>query len=985
MNKLALLLSLTLSLLALPSYADEFCNFPYSEPITGEVAVVGQAVDSDRDRFKVLNAFKGRVVEVGGGTASLSASLSTSYEEVYNRTYQKKGGSIKIGWFSFGKSREFTNEVTKKKYAATFVLSFDATVPNSKWEIDTSGGSPLTEYARNLLGNPCQFKQIFGDSFVFQTQRGASVYVAISISFSSETHLQEFKKGMNTSLEGSFKGLTTSFCTPCGATKSFTIPAFDFKLSFEKASANVNRTVLEDGKIDIVAMQVGGDASRLGQIFGTNGDVAIASCGINMLDSCAKAFNNVLAYLAQEEFATGVKNYPVVLNYLSRPYWEVDPSIRLVKEVTIAIENTRSQVAIELSNREQDLGTIKSLLIVSLTNAHRQELIRLQFNLEQDIQKLLTAGFTCFSDLAGCESLSTQVLGGLTAYNKSVLQLYLEDGLVAYYPFNTNALDESGNGNHGTVHGATLIQDRLGNRNSAYQFNDNYIEIPHNNSFNVTRSGFSLALWFRPESIQKTSIYTLVDKTHGITGINSWVIHCINDRRYGATPLFGFAVGDGANWSTSYDTSCINDNQWHFIVSVSDGSVIKFYVDGSLKQTTTLLGTPLSNQNSIFIGKSGYSNRTFAGSIDDIRIYNRSLGDSEIQQLYTGKSANQPPIAQFSATPMQGNAPLTVSLDGSTSSDSDGSIQNYQWKSSDGQTATGRNSYLVFGKVGTYTITLTVTDNEGATSTAQQTVTAQNTTTQPATTNRLGGISTRSYVGTDPANYMIAGLLINATAKKVVARASSVDGILNPKLSIKTYPAGTVIYSNNDWITGASATELQQRKWSPVNPTDAALIVTLSPGLYTVEVSPESVAGVGIVEVYELDNIGKLGGISTRSYVDSNPANYMIAGVLVQGSTKRLIVRGVSVDGIFDPKLDIKTYPDATLVRTNSDWATGESATELQQLKWNPPGAKDAALSVTLNPGLYTIEISPQNGVAGVGLVEVYEHPASPGNGEVAR
>ena len=57
----------------------------------------------------------------------------------------------------------------------------------------------------------------------------------------------------------------------------------------------------------------------------------------------------------------------------------------------------------------------------------------------------------------------------------------LSDGLVAYYPFNGNADDESGNGNHGTVNGATLTIDRFGNENSAYSFDgiDDYIDIPY--------------------------------------------------------------------------------------------------------------------------------------------------------------------------------------------------------------------------------------------------------------------------------------------------------------------------------------------------------------------------------------------------------------------------------------------------------------------------------------------------------------------------
>jgi hypothetical protein len=53
------------------------------------------------------------------------------------------------------------------------------------------------------------------------------------------------------------------------------------------------------------------------------------------------------------------------------------------------------------------------------------------------------------------------------------------DGLVGWWPFNGNANDESGNGNHGTVNGATLTEDRFGNLNSAYSFDgiSNYISV----------------------------------------------------------------------------------------------------------------------------------------------------------------------------------------------------------------------------------------------------------------------------------------------------------------------------------------------------------------------------------------------------------------------------------------------------------------------------------------------------------------------------
>lgn len=54
------------------------------------------------------------------------------------------------------------------------------------------------------------------------------------------------------------------------------------------------------------------------------------------------------------------------------------------------------------------------------------------------------------------------------------------NGLVAYYSFNGNANDESGNGNHGIVHGATSTSDKFSNPNSAYWFDgiDDYIQLP---------------------------------------------------------------------------------------------------------------------------------------------------------------------------------------------------------------------------------------------------------------------------------------------------------------------------------------------------------------------------------------------------------------------------------------------------------------------------------------------------------------------------
>ncbi|MDM8562794.1 choice-of-anchor D domain-containing protein [Candidatus Marithioploca araucensis] len=245
--------------------------------------------------------------------------------------------------------------------------------------------------------------------------------------------------------------------------------------------------------------------------------------------------------------------------------------------------------------------------------------------------------------------------------------------------------------------------------------------------------------------------------------------------------------------------------------------------------------------------------------------------------------------------------------------------------------------------------------------------------------NRLGGISTRSFVQTESANYMIAGVFINGGSKRVVVRASSVDGVLNPRLEVQSYPDGNLLYSNDNWSTDPSAAELQQTGWAPNGTSDAAMIITLSPGLYTMQVSPVDKPGVGLIEVYELNSTEspKLGGISTRSFVQTNSMNYMIAGLFISGSAKRVVVRASSVDGVLDPRLEVQSYPDGNLLYSNDNWDTDPSAAELQQTGWAPARSLDAAMIITLSSGLYTMQVSPKSS-PGIGLIEVYELPEEP-------
>ena len=91
----------------------------------------------------------------------------------------------------------------------------------------------------------------------------------------------------------------------------------------------------------------------------------------------------------------------------------------------------------------------------------------------------------------------------------------------------------------------------------------------------------------------------------------------------------------------------------------------------------------------------------------------------------TGADGNLPPTASFTASPSEGEAPLTVTFDASGSSDPDGAIVSYAWDFGNGETATGLTANHTFDSAGTFTVTLSVTDDGGATATDTTTIEVQ--------------------------------------------------------------------------------------------------------------------------------------------------------------------------------------------------------------------------------------------------------------------
>jgi hypothetical protein len=317
----------------------------------------------------------------------------------------------------------------------------------------------------------------------------------------------------------------------------------------------------------------------------------------------------------------------------------------------------------------------------------------------------------------------------------------------------------------------------------------------------------------------------------------------------------------------------------------------------------------------------------------------------------------------------------------------------YQWFR--GTTSVGTGSTLTLNGVsaaiaGDYAVV--VTNNLGSTrsNAVQLTVDGM---------ARLANISTRA--GTGPGeNTLIAGFVVTgATTKTVLVRgigpglsAFGLTGLL-PNSKIILYDSvGNTVATNDDYdgaatpnglVTGVGAFPLTNR-------SDAALVSTLAPGTYTVQVTDTANrSGVALVEVYEADNnTNRIVNLSSRAFVGAG-AGIAIGGISVQGEKPRqFLVRGIGpalgafgVSGaLADPVLTLTTALGAT-VASNDDWGSAGNAADITASAGKvgaftlASGSKDSAILITLTPGNYTALIAGANDTTGVALVEVYEIP----------
>lgn len=214
------------------------------------------------------------------------------------------------------------------------------------------------------------------------------------------------------------------------------------------------------------------------------------------------------------------------------------------------------------------------------------------------------------------------------------------DGLVAYYPLNGNANDASGNGNNGTVVGATFNAGE--GKDGAYVFDGNdYINIDVTIDDLATTTQGTLSAWVKPVGATPSSYNGIIGFGDANAPEYVWIaIEQTTGVVYGNS-----RVASVGKWMIKTNSNPFSDNVWAYVVLVHNGTEPKIYINGVAVAQTFSLSTDktvwFSGSPELDTGRIGDLNRNnfgedlfFNGSIDEVAIYSRALSEAEILQIY---------------------------------------------------------------------------------------------------------------------------------------------------------------------------------------------------------------------------------------------------------------------------------------------------------------------------------------------------------------
>jgi hypothetical protein len=236
------------------------------------------------------------------------------------------------------------------------------------------------------------------------------------------------------------------------------------------------------------------------------------------------------------------------------------------------------------------------------------------------------------NNVPGFMKVALLVLALIFMPESSALAAENDPNLVGCWQLDGDANDSAG-GNHGTLIGnPTWVNDPNRGWCLSFDGNGDYVDVGDDSSLTFTQA-ITIACWIK---VRKFDRYWNAIVTKG----DDWVLARTRDDNRVAFLCLGLA---GGGWPEVYSDD-VNDESWHHVAGVYDGSKLYMYQDGINVNSKSLHGSINKKWGRVLIGENGQArNRFWNGLIDDVRIYNRALTAEEIYAMANPEPPAPPP------------------------------------------------------------------------------------------------------------------------------------------------------------------------------------------------------------------------------------------------------------------------------------------------------------------------------------------------------
>ena len=214
--------------------------------------------------------------------------------------------------------------------------------------------------------------------------------------------------------------------------------------------------------------------------------------------------------------------------------------------------------------------------------------------------------------------------------SRSVDLSAIPDGGVSRWEFEQDVTDSWGANDGSPTAISYSTNSAVGSHAASFDGSSSLISVPHGSSIQFS-SAFSVSLWINAASFPSsggTQMIVKKDPDGNDYQANYKMLYNGADDEF--RWVIGNSAGDGYN-TVSY--SAPSTNTYYHIVGTWDGSTVEMFVDGQSAGTTAFSGTPYSTTGDLYFGYDPSFGSYYDGLVDDPRIYDKGLSQTEVQNL----------------------------------------------------------------------------------------------------------------------------------------------------------------------------------------------------------------------------------------------------------------------------------------------------------------------------------------------------------------